>query len=81
MKVKDILPLCPRYMDNSGYNITIRKWKQAPGKSKWLYAERVSPDWDTGEFADWVNESEVIEIHAGWPLVGGDQDEALNIII
>ena len=37
MKVKDILPLCPRHRDNSGYDITIRKWDEAPGKSKWLH--------------------------------------------
>lgn len=81
MKVKDILPLCPRYRDNSGYDITIRQWEEAPGKSKWLHTKRIPSDWDTGEYPEWVCESEVKEIRAGWPLAGGNYDESLNIII
>lgn len=81
MKVKDILPLCPRYHDNSGYDITIRQWDEASGKSKWLHTNRIPTDWDTGKYPEWVYESEVKEIRAGWPLAGGNYDESLNIII
>ena len=80
MKVKDILPLCPKF-ESGNPNITVRKETPNAYNPKWMNYPEVMPDFDTRKYPLWVYEAEIKEIRAGWPLANGNYDECLNIII
>lgn len=80
MKVKYILPLCPKF-NNGDPNITVRKETPNAYNPKWMNYPEVFPDFDTQKYPEWVYEAEVKEIRPGFSLAGGDYDYSLTIII
>lgn len=80
MKVKDILPLCPKFKSGNP-DVTVRKEAPNAYNPKWMNYTEIHPDFDTYKYPEWVYESEVKGIRPGWALAGGDYDESLNIII
>lgn len=80
MKVKDILPLCPKF-ESGNPNITIRKETPNAYNPKYMEYPTIYADWETYKYPEWVYEAEIKQIRPGWPLSCGNYDYCLNIII
>lgn len=91
MTVRDLLPLLPKFSDNSGYDVKIN-FKVRQKKSDWMNWESVSlgninRTVDENCFlypfknCDEILDCEVIKIQSGKLLVGGDVDESLQLYL
>jgi len=83
MTIKDLLPVLPKYGDNSGYDVVInyvsefRTWPDArKGTQTQKYYDHISLN---NEKAKDMMDCEVKEIKAGRLLAGGDCDESLQL--
>lgn len=88
MTVRDLLPILPKYGDNSGYDVTInyisefRTWTEtrkgiSTQKTQEYYGHISLND----EKAEEMINCEVKEIRAGRLLAGGDCDESLQLYL
>ena len=64
MKVKDLLPIVPKYSDGSGYNVTIRYKNGHVGYYTWVIVHKDNP-YPFSNLTELLNE-EVEEIGSGY---------------
>lgn len=87
MTIRDLLPLLPKYSDNSGYSVKVNFisivsiWKDTKSNKKCnkYYADVFLSTIEDNEKFKRMLDCEVTKITSGKNLVGGDYDDLLQL--